>query len=532
MRRPVLSSILGAASMIAIITLASRIVGFVRWLVQSWTLHGGSPTAGGYAAANQIPNVLFEVAAGGALAGVVVPIIAAPLAKHLKGDVNRCASALLTYTLAILGPLAILVFLLAEPIAHLLPPPAGASPELAAAQYAFMARLLAIFAWQIPLYGISIVLSGILQAHRSFFWPAIAPLLSSLVVMASYLYFGFLAAGHQDNPGALSDLAVNVLGWGTTLGVAALSLPLFVPAWRRGVRFTPTFSFPDGVAAKAGRLASAGIGVLLAQQASVVAILWLSPFGGDAGTLSIWQLAQAVYFLPYAIGIVPLVTAVFPALSAAVAEERHERAAQLVSRSTRLILAVSIAGVAVLIASAPAVPTLFRVGDEMAAAIYAVAPALPGFALLLHFTRVLYAFDRSGLAVVAGVIGWGSVTLAAVIGVLLVRGETGERTQTLIAFGIAHAIGLSLASIILWLGVRRAAGADAFVGVARSVGFAIAPAAIGAALGYFATTMIMGEQPGVALATVAAGIGALIPLVLVAVSIYGADRNALKAVRA
>ncbi|OKL54813.1 hypothetical protein BSZ39_02220 [Bowdeniella nasicola] len=527
-RRPLLTSIVGAASMIAIITLASRLVGFVRWLVQSWTLHGGSPTAGGYAAANQIPNVLFEVVAGGALAGVVVPLIASPLATKLSKDVNRTASALLTTTLAILIPLAVIVWAAAEPIAHLLPPPAGATPELAADQYALMARLLAIFAWQIPLYGISIVLSGILQAHRAFFWPATAPLLSSLVVIASYLWFGVLAAGNQKDPGALSDLAVSVLGWGTTLGVAALSLPLFFPAHRLGVRWRPTFSFPPGAAKRAGRLATAGIGVLLAQQASVVAILWLSPFGGDAGTLSIFQLAQAVYVLPYAIGVVPIVTAVFPALSGAAAAGESVRAAQLTTRSTRLILAVSLAGVGVLIASAPAIPTLFRVGDEMAFAIYAFAPALPGYALLLHFTRVLYALERTALAGVAGIVGWGGVALASIIGVLLVRGEDGSRTDTLIAFGIAHVIGLSIAAVILSLGVVRAAGREAVAGLARSAAIALIPAALGAGIGHLAATAILG--PSVPIALVAAAVGALIPLALVAGAVCLTDRNVLKAV--
>src|SRR5690625_2973947 len=106
--------------MLAAITVLSRAVGFVRWFVQSATL-GDSATANAYSTANQLPNVLFEVAAGGALAGVVVPLLAAPLARSLRRDVDRITSALLTWTLLVLVPLGVLVAVLAGPIAGLLP---------------------------------------------------------------------------------------------------------------------------------------------------------------------------------------------------------------------------------------------------------------------------------------------------------------------------------------------------------------------------------------------------------------------------
>ena len=43
--------------------------------------------------------------------------------------------------------------------------------------------MLAVFAPQILLYGLAVVLYGILQAHRRFTAPALAPILSSLVVI-------------------------------------------------------------------------------------------------------------------------------------------------------------------------------------------------------------------------------------------------------------------------------------------------------------------------------------------------------------
>ena len=57
----------GAAALIAVLTVVSRLVGFGRTAVFTWTL---APTdlGGAYLVANYVPNVIFEIVAGGALA--------------------------------------------------------------------------------------------------------------------------------------------------------------------------------------------------------------------------------------------------------------------------------------------------------------------------------------------------------------------------------------------------------------------------------------------------------------------------------
>ncbi|MGN6635406.1 MAG: virulence factor MviN, partial [Oryzihumus sp.] len=61
--------LLAAAGLIAVVTLAARVVGFGRWLVFSHSV-GVTCVGNVYQTANQLPNVIYEVAAGGALAAV------------------------------------------------------------------------------------------------------------------------------------------------------------------------------------------------------------------------------------------------------------------------------------------------------------------------------------------------------------------------------------------------------------------------------------------------------------------------------
>jgi len=114
--------ILAAAGLIAVVTLAARIFGFGRWLVFSQSV-GTTCVGSVYQAANQLPNVVFEVAAGGALAAVVVPIVAAQLARHDQGGATQATqsvSAMLTWALTVLVPLSILMALLAGPVSRIL----------------------------------------------------------------------------------------------------------------------------------------------------------------------------------------------------------------------------------------------------------------------------------------------------------------------------------------------------------------------------------------------------------------------------
>ncbi|WP_434700100.1 lipid II flippase MurJ [Trueperella pyogenes] len=172
----------GAAGLVAGLTLLSRVFGLVRKLAQSWAL-SDSPIATAYDTANTVPNVLFEVAAGGALAGAVIPILSRFLKVGDKRLAAQAAGALMTWILSVGMALALVVSVAASPIISVLL--ADAAPEMRN----LAALLLRIFAAQIPLYGLSVVATGILHSHGHFFWPALSPLLSSVSVAAMFLWY-------------------------------------------------------------------------------------------------------------------------------------------------------------------------------------------------------------------------------------------------------------------------------------------------------------------------------------------------------
>ncbi len=396
--RAATGTLAGAAAMITLVTTASRLVGFARSLVQSFAV-GTEGVGSAFTAANLLPNVLFEVAAGGALAGSVVPLLAGPIARRAGGEVSRIASALLGWTLVVLVPLGALLALLAQPIASLLMLPKH--PELVDVTATFVR----VFALQVPLYGLAVVLGSILQAHKRFFWQAFSPLLSSLAVIVVFLVFAGLAGGDQKDVAALSGQAIAWLGWGTTAGVAVLALPLVLPVHRLGVRLRPTLRFPGGEAVRARNLAFAGVGALVAQQLSVLAIMGAAYRFGPEQTFPTYWYAQQVYLLPYAVLAFPLATSTFPRLAEHVAHARHDAYRRLLATTTRTLLVVAGLGVAALIAASAAVEAVFaRIAtgsvDGLGGAVAAMAMGIVGFSLILHLSRALYTIDRQRIAVV------------------------------------------------------------------------------------------------------------------------------------
>jgi len=480
------SGIAGAAGLIAVTTLLARTAGFARILVFTEAVRAGG-VGGIYQSVNAIPNVMFEIAAGGILAAVAVPLIAHQLGAGQRDRADHTASVLLSWALLVLVPLAALLWLFAAPISSWLVTSDPAGSEVAA-------TLLRIFAVQVPLYGLGIILTGLLQAHRRFLAAALAPLASSIVVLVSYLWYGAIVDG-QVEPSLVSDEAIRVLGWGTTLGVVVLSVPLVVPAMRTGWRWRPALRMPSDDARRIGALAGAGVIALLAQQAAVLATMWLSKQTGDKGTFTVYTYAQAVYLLPYAVLAVPVATSAFPALAARTGA--GEDVTRTLARSLRAVLVLTALSVGVLIAAAPAIGAFFSLLDArrgggatstaalaaLPATLTAYAPGLVGFGLSALLIRAIYVRGRPTDAGIAAAIGW---CVAALLPLVVLAGGQSPAV-TLRWLGLASTLGMTLSGVLLVLLVRRTWGAEVTQGAGRTSGALVVAVALAVAAGDLVT---------------------------------------------
>lgn len=487
MRRPVARTLVGAAVLIAGLTVLARLAGFGRILVFGRTV-GTTCLGDTYQAVNTVPNIVFEVVAGGALASLVVPLLARATEAGDRERVRDGAAALLTWTLLLLVPLAALVALLAGPLARLLlAHKAGCGDDAVRVG----AAMLRVFAPQIPLYGIGVVLTGVLQASRRFGAPALAPLLSSLVVIAGYLTYAVVAPSGTD-VATVSTAAQLVLSVGTTLGVAALTLCLLWPVTRAGLRLRPRLRFPPGMAVRAGALAGAAVVVLVAQQAAVAVTLLLGNGAGvPTGRMTVFVFAQTVFLLPWAVIAVPVATSVFGRLASRWDGGDRDGYARALAASMRAVLLGCAVSTAVLVAagrpiarvlvqSAPGPPSV----GPLAAGIVALAPGLAGYGLYALLSRALYAQGAARAVAAASVAGWAAVVIAD----LVLAGLLAPADRVL-ALALGNSIGMTLLAALLVALVARRSGAAAFLGVPRAAAAAIAGAALGCGAGLLAARL-------------------------------------------
>ena len=454
--------VLGAAAGVALVTIAARVVGFGRTAVLARTV-GATCVGDTYQIANYVPNVMFEVVAGGALASLVVPVLAVAAASGDRATTSRTASALLSWTVVLLVPVAVLGALLAPQILRVI---YGEDPTCAGAVETG-SRMLVVFMPQVVLYGIAVVLVGVIQAHRRFLGPALAPLLSSVVVIAAYL--AYAARGAVTDLDELSRGSELVLSVGTTLGVAVLSLGLLVPLRGCGVRLRPTWSFPPGVAARIRRLAGSGMAGLVAQQLALLVALRLLGTG-SRGSVIVFATATALFLLPWSVLAVPLATTAFPGLTTSAETGDTAGYAAQASRSLRsLLLAMTGAAAVLAVVAAPVAGLLVRgaPGAESSAALadatVAFAPGLVGYGLVALLSRALYARGDARTPAVAIVLGW---LVVAVTDVVLVA--TVPDVERVVLLGLGNTAGMTLAGLLLLLGLGRASGGPAFTGAARS----------------------------------------------------------------
>ncbi|MFC0675421.1 murein biosynthesis integral membrane protein MurJ [Brachybacterium hainanense] len=449
-------TLLRGAGVVLVVTVLARIAGFVRSLVFGASV-GAGEVGTAYASANQLPNVLFEVVAGGALAAVVVPLVAGLVPEQGErtrgGDraegertADQIISALLCWTLLLMLPLTLVLVRFAEPIARIL----LAGGEGSEPMIVLGGQLLRIFAVQLPLYGIAVILGAYLQARRRFFWPALLPLLSSVVVMAAYRVYALVVPGVV-SAATVGPVGTQLLGWGTTAGVLAMALPVVIVAHRAGLRLRPTLRMPTGTARTALALAVSGLGAVGAQQLALALILLLSMRAGGTGTLVVFQYGYAVFMLPFAVLVVPLMTASFPHLSEQRLTGDTWGFARSATSAVRIVAGVAIVGAAVLIAAAPAIEVFFQQLDRAGAAgvgatVAALGLGLVGYAVTMQCTRILSAAVRARDALLVGSIGW--VIAAVLVLLLALSSPTRRAAEASTGFGFSIAIGMLCAGII------------------------------------------------------------------------------------
>ena len=355
-------------------TMLSRVTGFLRMWATAYAL-GATGLMAAYSVANNIPNMVFELVAGGIISSLFIPTFMELRETRTEEDAWRFTNHVFNLAVLALGLLAVIGTLFPQPFVwtQTFRMPDSATTRVTVAQATFFFRFFAI---QVVLYGAGSIISALLNSQRRYLWPAVGPIFNNVVAIATMIAFVALRGN--------LPVAMIVLAAGTTFAVLVMFAVQVPAVFQTGWRYSWGLGLDDPALRRMLRLA---IPTVIYVVTNLVAVSFrnASAFAVAPNGPSILTYAWIFYQLPYGILAVALATAIFTELAAAAGRQDHDEFKATFSRGLRATGVLMLPTSALLIALATPLVTLYRVGAFQEKDVPIVAGALRWWAVGLIF---------------------------------------------------------------------------------------------------------------------------------------------------
>lgn len=359
-------------------------------------------------AANRLPDILYQLIAGGALASAFVPTFTALLLHKKQTQAWKLASAIANIITLIFIALGVVVIIFAPwVVRHILAPGFTADPE----KFALTVDLVRIQMAAPIFFGVSGLMMGILNAHRSFLWPALAPMMYSIGKILGVLLLA-------------PSMGVHGLAIGVVVGAffhGLIQLPALLKLPER--KYTPSLGLKMPDVREVARLMGPRVlGVAFVQLNFLVntRLASLQPLG----SVTAIAVGFALMMIPEAAIAQALAIAALPAFSEQVASGKIPEMRASLSTLLRWVLFLAVpASLGLILLRVPLVTVIYQRGQFDSASTQLVAWALLWYAagLVGHsvveiVSRAFYALYDTKTPVLVGI---GAMSLNVALNFLL-----------------------------------------------------------------------------------------------------------------
>ena len=405
-----------------------------------------------YYAAFKLPDLLFTLIAGGAMAAAFIPVFSGYLASGDRAGAWKLASSTLNLAFLVTLAVAAVAALFAPWLVRKFLAP-GFEPD----QQFLTASLMRLVLVQTAVFSVSGIVMSALQAHQHFLLPALAPVMYNLGIIGGAVFltrpFTLSAFGVPIHIQPIKELGVYGLAAGVVIG-ALMHLLIQVPGLMRfGARWSPYFLLSDpGLRRVLVLLGPRILGLGVVQLNAVILTNLASRL--SEGSLTSLEFAWRLMQMPETIVATAIGTAVFPTLSELAAQHRRVELRAMMRKALGAILLVNVpATIGLILLARPL--SGFAFGSQNAAAVaYALqfyALGLAGHSALEVAARTFYAQQdtRTPLIVAAG-----SMLVAVTASLVLMR------PLSYGGLALGNAIGFTVeAGVLVWLMEKRLRGA-------------------------------------------------------------------------
>ena len=362
------ASVAKSTGMMSALILLSRATGFVRTWAMAFAL-GNTFLAASYSLANNLPNMIYELVAGGVLSTAFLPIYLQQRNMRSREAANAYASNLTSITVLFLGIIAVLASIFAPQVMVTQSLFSDASNETVGAGVYFFR----FFAFQIVFYGISAIFGGLLNAEREYFWPAISSVFMNIITIVMFFGYPFV-----------SEMGIGML-WlaiGTTLSIAVLAFVQLPALIKSGFKFRFTINFHGEGFVDTIKLALPAIACTAINLVSLSFMNSCALHVADNGPASI-SYAWMWYQFPYGVLGVALSTALFTEMSDCMSRGDREGFKKHLNMGLRSTWLLIIPMASMLFVCAEQLIGLYAAGRFTAENIVPVANLLKGWAVAL-----------------------------------------------------------------------------------------------------------------------------------------------------
>lgn len=375
--------ILKSASIISLITVVSRVLGYVREQRIALLL-GTTAAADAYNLAYRIPNLFRRLVAEGSMTASFIPVFTTYMREKSKEDVWDFANKLFWTLALVVALITVLGMVFSPSVVHLF-----AGKNIAEAQAIELNRIVFPYLFFVALAALAM---GILNSFHIFGLPASTPICLNLATIV--FTFAIFRSHFKDSATAI---VVGVLVGGVLQFL--IQVPLLV---QKGMKFNFGISFSHKGIREVARLMTPRLfGIGIGQINLFVDTRFATAAIMPIGSLAALNVADRVMELVLGGYAIAVATAILPMMSHQAAAKDYESLKKTLSFSVRIVAFITIpAALGLMILREPVIRVLFQHGQFAAESTRLTARALLYYAIglpsLATVKLVVPAFYSTG----------------------------------------------------------------------------------------------------------------------------------------
>jgi putative peptidoglycan lipid II flippase len=421
-----------------------KVLGFVRQVIIARQF-GLSPELDAFNAANNLPDLLFALISGGALAIAFIPVLTETLQKQDRQAAWDLFSRIANLVFLVTAAIGLILVILADFLVRRI-----VTPGFSVEQQHLVTNIMRLDLIATIVFSVSgLVIAG-LQANQHFLLPAMAPSMYDLGMLFGVIILA-PATGYKLGPLTLPAMNMGIYGlvYGSIIGACLFLLIQLPGLLLYKFHWTPRIDLHHPAVRKVLVLMGPRVLTVLFIQLVFIATdniaSWLAPGSVSALTYG-WLFMQ----VPETLVGTALGTVLLPTISAQVAQEQSDLFRQSLNRAMRIILALTIPGaILVVVGIRPLVAVLGfdTAGTELVVWVTrGFMAGLMGHSLIEVASRAFYAQQNAMIP-----LGASFITTLAFVGLAIGLGSA------LGAPGIALANGLAYSgeAALLWFLLSR-----------------------------------------------------------------------------